>query len=208
MSARKDHLVSPDRHHRSNKIVAAHVVTTMLSGHDLLRMVAAAFDCDVPTYKSGIRSAQEFFDHPPRGTPRPADRGRAQNLNEGALEDSHVVELPGPECGSLPELVGQPQFRRIIANPDLEQLRQRVVASYHLGPLNSLRPAITCSTASSRSAGPATSLPIARSRHSSAHQRHSAPHQPMGNRLMILGYLDELHAFRRTMSIASRRPGQ
>ena len=32
-------------------------------------------------------------------------------------------------------LLGQPQFRATLANPDLEQLRQRVLASYHLGPL-------------------------------------------------------------------------
>ena len=33
-------------------------------------------------------------------------------------------------------LVGQPQFRNVLANPQLEQLRQRVIASYHLGPMN------------------------------------------------------------------------
>jgi hypothetical protein len=33
-------------------------------------------------------------------------------------------------------LLGQPQFRATIAAPDLEQLRQRVIASYHLGPLS------------------------------------------------------------------------
>lgn len=33
-------------------------------------------------------------------------------------------------------LLGQPQFRRMLANPDLEQLRQRILASYHLGPIS------------------------------------------------------------------------
>ncbi|MHB1206542.1 MAG: hypothetical protein ACYCZX_13305 [Rhodospirillaceae bacterium] len=32
-------------------------------------------------------------------------------------------------------LVGQPQFRDKIASPDLAQLRQRIVATYHLGPI-------------------------------------------------------------------------
>lgn len=32
-------------------------------------------------------------------------------------------------------LVGQPQFRNILSSPDLEQLRQRVTASCHLGPM-------------------------------------------------------------------------
>ncbi len=32
-------------------------------------------------------------------------------------------------------LLGQPQFRAIMGLPELEQLRQRVLASFHLGPL-------------------------------------------------------------------------
>jgi hypothetical protein len=33
-------------------------------------------------------------------------------------------------------LLGQPEFRGILQSPDMLQLRQRVVASYHLGPLD------------------------------------------------------------------------
>jgi general secretion pathway protein A len=33
-------------------------------------------------------------------------------------------------------LLGQPQFRPVLASRDAEQLRQRVLASYHLGPLS------------------------------------------------------------------------
>jgi general secretion pathway protein A len=33
-------------------------------------------------------------------------------------------------------LLGQPQFRRMMAAPDMEQLRQRVIASCHLAPLD------------------------------------------------------------------------
>ena len=33
-------------------------------------------------------------------------------------------------------LLGQPQFRRLLASPNLDQLRQRVLTSYHLGPLS------------------------------------------------------------------------
>ena len=32
-------------------------------------------------------------------------------------------------------LIGQPELREMLARPDLEQLAQRVVARYHLGPL-------------------------------------------------------------------------
>jgi Holliday junction resolvasome RuvABC ATP-dependent DNA helicase subunit len=33
-------------------------------------------------------------------------------------------------------LLGQPQFRRALASTSLDQLRQRVLTSYHLGPLS------------------------------------------------------------------------
>ena len=76
------------------KIIAAHVVTTMLSGHDLLRMVAAAFGLkDLPSDKSGILlKLQEFFD----ATHREGRRAllivdEAQNLNEGALEELRML---------------------------------------------------------------------------------------------------------------------
>src|SRR5215471_14028214 len=47
----------------ANRISAAHVVTTLLSGHDLLRMVAAAFGLeDLPQDKSGLLlRLQSFF---------------------------------------------------------------------------------------------------------------------------------------------------
>jgi general secretion pathway protein A len=32
--------------------------------------------------------------------------------------------------------VGQPQFKEMLADPSLEQFRQRVIASYHLGPMS------------------------------------------------------------------------
>lgn len=33
-------------------------------------------------------------------------------------------------------LLGQPEFRRMLLSPAMEQLRQRVIASCHLGPLD------------------------------------------------------------------------
>jgi hypothetical protein len=33
-------------------------------------------------------------------------------------------------------LLGQPQFRDTLAREELDQLRQRIIASYHLGPMN------------------------------------------------------------------------
>lgn len=186
-----------------SKIVAAHVVTTSLSGHDLLRMVAAAFGLkDLPADKSGILlRLQEFFD----ATQREGRRAllivdEAQNLSEGALEELRMlsnfqVQNSAPPFQSF--LVGQPQFRRIIAHPDLEQLRQRVIASYHLGPLNSLESG-NYVLHRLKQVGWTGDPSFPMSAIDAIHQHTGGiPRRinTLGNRLMILGYLDELHAF-------------
>src|SRR4051794_20451376 len=46
------------------RVVAAHIVTTLLNGHELLRMVCAAFGItDIPTEKDAVlRRLHSFFD--------------------------------------------------------------------------------------------------------------------------------------------------
>ena len=184
------------------KVIAAHVVTTMLSGHDLLRMVASAFGLkDLPADKSGILlRLQEFFDI----THRQGRRAllivdEAQNLSESALEELRMlsnfqVQNAAPFQSFL---VGQPQFRRIIASPDLEQLRQRVIASYHLGPLNSLESGnyvlhrLKQVGWSGDPSFPMSAIGAIHQHTGGIPRRINA----LGNRLMILGYLDELHSF-------------
>ena len=62
----------------------------------------------------------------------------AQNLPMSALEELRM--LSNFQVDNVAPfqtfLVGQPQFRSMLASADLEQLRQRVIASYHLGPMN------------------------------------------------------------------------
>lgn len=122
-------------------IVAAHVVTTLLSGSELLRMVCANFGiADVPEEKDAvIRRLQSFFEQVGRaGHKALLIVDEAQNLSAESLEELRM--LSNFQLGSVSPcqifLVGQPQFRRVLANPDLEQLRQRVIASYHLGGLS------------------------------------------------------------------------
>jgi hypothetical protein len=61
----------------------------------------------------------------------------AQNLSLAALEELRMLSnlSEGGQAGLQTILLGQPQFRARLASPDLEQLRSRVLASYHLGPL-------------------------------------------------------------------------
>jgi len=184
------------------QVVAAHVVTTFLSGHDLLRMVAAALGLrDLPADKAGILlRLQSFFE----ATHRQGRRAllivdEAQNLTESALEELRM--LSNIQVGSAAPfqsfLVGQPQFRRIIASEDLEQLRQRVIASYHLGPLNIAE----CGNYLMHRLKHVDwqGDPVFEQSAIEALHRHTGgiPRRinTLGNRLMILGFLDELHVF-------------
>ncbi len=63
----------------------------------------------------------------------------AQNLTHSALEELRM--LSNYQVGSRPLvqifLLGHPEFReRLRHAPELEQLRQRVIATHHLGPLS------------------------------------------------------------------------
>jgi hypothetical protein len=62
----------------------------------------------------------------------------AQNLSLSALEELRMLSNLTANGGAALQtiLLGQPQFRRMLSSPDLDQLRQRVLASYHLGPLS------------------------------------------------------------------------
>jgi general secretion pathway protein A len=186
----------------ANRIIAAHVVTTLLSGHDLLHMVAAAFGLEnLPQDKSGLLlRLQTFFNEThQQGRRALLVVDEAQNLSETALEELRMlsnfqIDNAAPFQSFL---VGQPQFRRVIASRSLEQLRQRVIASYHLGPLSSLE----CGQYLMHRLGQVAwkGDPKFEASAVGAIYRHSGgiPRRinTLGSRLMILGFLDELHTF-------------
>jgi type II secretory pathway predicted ATPase ExeA len=62
----------------------------------------------------------------------------AQNLPPTSVEELRM--LSNFNSGEKPLLqsfmLGQPEFRRILQSPHMEQLRQRVIASCHLGPMD------------------------------------------------------------------------
>src|SRR5205085_6470825 len=61
----------------------------------------------------------------------------AQNLAPEVLEQLRLLtNLETSERKLLQIiLIGQPELRAMLARPELEQLAQRVIARYHLGPL-------------------------------------------------------------------------
>src|SRR6185312_5505011 len=62
----------------------------------------------------------------------------AQNLPLRTLEELRMLSNFVLDGQSLFQsfLLGQPQFNVLLADPQLEQLRQRVTASYHLEPMS------------------------------------------------------------------------
>ena len=124
----------------ATKFIAAKLVTTQLEADDTLRLVAASFGIPqegadksqllrriesflVATHNSGKRSLLVIDE--------------VQNLAVRALEELRMLsnfQIGGKALLQM-FLLGQPQFRATLARNELEQLRQRIIASYHLGPL-------------------------------------------------------------------------
>jgi len=123
------------------RLTAAQIVTTQLKGDDLLHMVASSFGIATAGLdKTGTLAAIEHFLH------NEARAGRrcllvvdeSQNLPMPALEELRM--LSNFQLGSHPLLqiflLGQPEFRAMVHGaPGLEQLRQRIIATHHLGAM-------------------------------------------------------------------------
>ncbi|HUA78204.1 MAG TPA: AAA family ATPase [Acetobacteraceae bacterium] len=114
--------------------------TAQVAADDLLRLTAAGFGVGQGADKAALlRGIAESL-----RAERMAGRrcllvvDEVQALNLPALEELRMLSNIAEGGRSLLQavLLGQPQFRRTLASPELDQLRQRVLASYHLGPLN------------------------------------------------------------------------
>lgn len=121
--------------------VVARIVTTQVSGDDLLRLAASSFGVeDTATDKANLlrRIEGKLREHRAAGRRCLLVVDEVQTLSFGALEELRMLSnITVDGRASLQTiLLGQPQFRRTLASKDLEQLRQRVLASYHLGPLS------------------------------------------------------------------------
>ena len=125
----------------SRQVVAATLVSTQVSENDILRMVAAAFGVPVKGLdKAGVLLALEtYFVHlATTGKRALLIVDEAQNLSPATVEELRMLSNFQLEDHALLQsfLVGQPEFREIMQSPQMQQLRQRVIASYHLGPLD------------------------------------------------------------------------
>lgn len=123
------------------RFTAINIVTTQVEGDDMLRMVARGLGL----VTDGAAKAQ-ILDRMERLLDDQARLGKhvliivdeAQNLSTSALEELRMLSNYQAGNRSLVQifLLGQPEFRARLSNAtELEQLRQRVIATHHLDPM-------------------------------------------------------------------------
>lgn len=118
----------------------ARVMTTQVTAEELLRLVAMAFGASPAGGKAQLLHV--IVSELRRGI---AERGRrhilivdeAQALPVESLEELRMLSniTEGEQALLQVVLMGQPQLRQTLARRDLDQLRQRVLAAYHLAAL-------------------------------------------------------------------------
>jgi len=123
------------------RLNAIEIVSTQVEGDDMLRLVAQRLGIA----SEGAAKAQllERVEEQLEAEYRAGKRtliivDEAQNLPVSALEELRMLsnfQLAGRALVQI-LLLGQPEFRDRIADPGLEQLRQRVIATHHLDPMD------------------------------------------------------------------------
>ena len=124
-----------------NAVVAANLVSTQLDAEDTLRMVGAAFGVAVREIsKSDLLMSIEAFlvTQISQGKRCLLIVDEAQNLTPRAVEELRMLSnfQFGKQALLQTFLVGQPEFREILQSPNMQQLRQRVTATCHIGPMD------------------------------------------------------------------------
>lgn len=121
-------------------IMAAELVTTQVEPEDMLRMVCASFGLA----HEGMNKATLLHNLEVVARTRFAEGRRilmvvdeAHNLPGRSLEELRMLANFQVDGRSLFQsfLLGQPELRRTLQGPQMEQLRQRIIAAYHLEPL-------------------------------------------------------------------------
>jgi general secretion pathway protein A len=126
---------------QSKNIVAGQIVNTRLDSDDTLRMVAGAFGIpyeDVSKATLLTRIEQFLRDCDRQGKRALLVVDEAQNLTPHSVEELRMLSNFQTADKSLLQtfLLGQPEFRNTLLGEDMKQLQQRVIATYHLGPMD------------------------------------------------------------------------
>ncbi|MGZ5817608.1 MAG: AAA family ATPase [Burkholderiaceae bacterium] len=124
----------------------AYIFNPKLTVHELLQTICEEFRIEVghdagapPTAKHYVDALNDFLltSHA-QGKNSVLVIDEAQNLSEEVLEQLRLLTNLETNERKLLQiiLIGQPELRDILSDPRLEQLAQRVIAHFHLGPLS------------------------------------------------------------------------
>lgn len=125
---------------RNENVVAGLMVTTHVGADDTLRIIAATFGLSHDGSKATLlQGLENFF----RSKAREGKRillvvDEAQNLPRESLEELRMLSNFEMNGRSLFQsfLLGQEEFRDLLQLDSMDQVRQRVTATYHLRPLD------------------------------------------------------------------------
>ena len=124
----------------------AYIFNPRLSVAELLQSVCEEFGIAVVPGRGGLVSNKDYIDPLNRFLLDAHSKGRqcvlvideAQKLSAKVLEQLRLLTNLETNERKLLQiiLIGQPELRRLIARPELEQLAQRVIARFHLDALS------------------------------------------------------------------------
>ena len=186
----------------TNRIIAAQIVNTHLNSDDVLRSVVAAFGLpfDDPSKTSLLARLEQFL----RYSDKQGKRvllvvDEAQNLTPQTVEELRMLSNFQTNEKSLLQtfLLGQPEFRRTLHSEGMQQLRQRVIATYHLGPMDAAETQLYIEHRL-QTAGWKGDPVITADAYAGIHEYSGGIPRKINtlcDRLFLMGYLEELHQF-------------
>lgn len=124
-----------------HQVVAAQLVSTQLDAEDTLRMVCAAFGLpasDISKSDALLSLEKLLISLARQGKRALLIVDESQNLTPRAVEELRMLSnfQIGTHALIQSFLVGQPEFRQTMCSPEMQQLRQRIIASCHIGPMS------------------------------------------------------------------------
>ena len=122
-------------------VVAAQLVSTQIDEDEVLRMISASFGLAHENLSKAalLRNLEAFF------RARRAEGRRvllvvdeAQNLPQRSIEELRMLSNYQEDGQALLQsfLLGQLELKQTLQGPGMEQVRQRIIAGYHLRPLD------------------------------------------------------------------------
>jgi putative secretion ATPase (PEP-CTERM system associated) len=130
---------------KRERIAAAQITTTQLDSQELLRLIVSSFNIRPQNLPQNVPKAQLLYDIEAFLLARAKEKKRvllivdeAQNLPVESLEELRMLSniQYGDNAILQSFLLGQREFQDTLRSGSLEQFRQRVLTSYHLGALS------------------------------------------------------------------------